>query len=142
VLIFSPAIDHPSSGVRICSRFNNGSYYPAGDDHVRVGKGAAYDVNIPWPHGQFGDSDYLPVWENMLMPVAHEYNPDMVLISVGFDSGECRSLHTWNTPTSWSIPTTERTFLFKLLIKFLRNEHGNIAEVLQLLAKVRTNCYM
>jgi hypothetical protein len=62
------------------------------------------------------------------MPVAHEYNPDMVLISVGFDSGECRSLHTWNTPTSWSISTTERTFLFKLLIKFLRNEHGQYCQ--------------
>jgi acetoin utilization deacetylase AcuC-like enzyme len=72
----------------------------------------------------------------MLMPVAHEYNPDMVLISVGFDSGECRSLHTWTMPTSWSISTTERTFLFKLLIKFLRNDHGNIAKVLQLQTKV------
>jgi len=139
VLIFSPAID-PSSGVAFENMLNNGSFYPAGDernyDHVRVGKGAGYNVNIPWPNGQFGDSDYLAVCENILMPVAHEYNPDMVLISVGFDSGECRSLHTWTTPTSLSISTTERTFLFKLLIKFLRNEHGNIAKVLQLLAKV------
>jgi histone deacetylase 6 len=64
VLIFSPAID-PSSGVAFENMFNNGSFYPAGDesnyDRVRVGKGAGYNVNIPWPHGQFGDSDYLAV---------------------------------------------------------------------------------
>jgi acetoin utilization deacetylase AcuC-like enzyme len=66
----------------------------------------------------------------VLMPVARKYNPDMVLISAGFDSGQCRSLHTWSELTSWSISTTERTFLFKLLIKFLRNYHDNIAKVL------------
>ena len=43
---------------------------------------------MPWPHGGFGDADYLAVWENILMPVAHEFNPDMVLISAGFDSGK------------------------------------------------------
>jgi acetoin utilization deacetylase AcuC-like enzyme len=118
----------------MCSRFDDGSFYPAGDegnyDHVGVGKGAGYNINVPWPHGQFGDADYLAVWEHVLMPVARKYNPDMVLISAGFDSGQCRSLHTWNELTSWSISTTERTFLFKLLIKFLRNYHDNIAKVL------------
>jgi acetoin utilization deacetylase AcuC-like enzyme len=87
-------------------RFDDGSFYPAGDegnyDHVGVGKGAGYNINIPWPHGQFGDADYLAVWEHVLMPVARKYNPDMVLISAGFDSaegdplGECRV-----TPTAY-----------------------------------------
>jgi histone deacetylase 4/5 len=90
----------------MCSRFDDGSFYPAGDegnyDHVGVGKGAGYNINIPWPHAQFGDADYLAVWEHVLMPVARKYNPDMVLISAGFDSaegdplGECRV-----TPTAY-----------------------------------------
>lgn len=38
--------------------------------------------------GGFGDSDYLAVWDHILLPVAEKYNPDLVLISAGFDSGE------------------------------------------------------
>ncbi|CAM6060278.1 unnamed protein product [Sphagnum tenellum] len=73
-------------------RFDKGSFYPPGDegnyDHLGADGGAGYNINVPWPHGQFGDADYLAVWEHVLMPVAHEYNPDMVLISAGFDSAE------------------------------------------------------
>ncbi len=79
----------------IWSRFDKGSFYPPGDegnyDHLGADGGAGYNINVPWPHGQFGDADYLAVWEHVLMPVAHEYNPDMVLISAGFDSGQCRT---------------------------------------------------
>ncbi|CAK9237182.1 unnamed protein product [Sphagnum troendelagicum] len=73
-------------------RFDKGSFYPPGDEgnynHLGADGGAGYNINVPWPHGQFGDADYLAVWEHVLMPVAHEYNPDMVLISAGFDSAE------------------------------------------------------
>jgi histone deacetylase 4/5 len=76
-------------------RFDKGSFYPPGDEgnynHLGADRGAGYNINVPWPHGQFGDADYLAVWEHVLMPVAHEYNPDMVLISAGFDSGQCRT---------------------------------------------------
>lgn len=42
---------------------------------------------MPWPHGGFGDSDYLAVWDHVLLPIAKDFNPDIVLISGGFDSG-------------------------------------------------------
>jgi histone deacetylase 4/5 len=30
----------------------------------------------------------MAVWEHVLMPVAREFTPDVVLISAGFDSGK------------------------------------------------------
>lgn len=41
-----------------------------------------------------GDDEYLVVWEKLLMPVAEEFKPDLVLVSAGFDAargdmGEC-----------------------------------------------------
>ncbi|XP_058080982.1 histone deacetylase 5-like [Magnolia sinica] len=81
-------------------RFDFGSFYPSGDDgsHTMVGEGlgAGYNINVPWEHGQCGDADYLAVWDHVLIPVAKAYNPDMILISGGFDAaigdplGGCR----------------------------------------------------
>ncbi|KAK2975327.1 hypothetical protein RJ640_013840 [Escallonia rubra] len=71
-------------------RHEFGSFYPGGDDgsHVMIGEGpgAGYNINIPWDNGQCGDADYLAVWEHILIPVAKEFNPDMVMISAGFDA--------------------------------------------------------
>ncbi|XP_008791310.2 histone deacetylase 5-like [Phoenix dactylifera] len=71
-------------------RFDFGSFYPAGDDGsycmVGEGPGAGYNINIPWEHGQCGDADYLAVWDHVLLPVVESYNPDIILISAGFDA--------------------------------------------------------
>ncbi|KAG1366775.1 putative Histone deacetylase 5 [Cocos nucifera] len=73
-------------------RFDFGSFYPAGDDGsycmVGEGAGAGYNINVPWEHGQCGDADYLAVWDHVLLPVAESYNPDIILISAGFDAGK------------------------------------------------------
>jgi len=49
--------------------------------------GAGYNINVPWEHGKCGDADYIAVWDHVLLPVAEAYNPDIVLISAGFDAG-------------------------------------------------------
>jgi acetoin utilization deacetylase AcuC-like enzyme len=41
-------------------------------------------VNAPFPHG-FGDTEYLSVYNRILVPVALEYKPELVLVSAGFD---------------------------------------------------------
>lgn len=73
-------------------RYDNGSFYPMGMegnfDKIGSGSAAGFNVNVPWPHGGFGDSDYLAVWDYVLLPIAKEFNPDIVLISGGFDSAE------------------------------------------------------
>lgn len=54
---------------------------------IGEGPGAGYNINIPWEHGQCGDSDYVAAWDHVLIPVAKAYNPDIVLVSAGFDAG-------------------------------------------------------
>ncbi|KAJ7299256.1 hypothetical protein O6H91_Y266500 [Diphasiastrum complanatum] len=73
-------------------RYDNGAFYPGGDGgslkmvggHV----GAGFNINVPWPHGGYGDADYLAVWDNVLLPVTEAFKPDLILISGGFDSAE------------------------------------------------------
>ncbi|KAG9151583.1 hypothetical protein Leryth_021902 [Lithospermum erythrorhizon] len=81
-------------------RHEYGSFYPAGDDgsYIMVGEGpgAGYNINVPWQNGRCGDADYLAVWEHVLIPVAKEFNPDLIFVSAGFDAaindplGGCR----------------------------------------------------
>ena len=35
-----------------------------------------------------GDSDYLFAFDQLVMPVARQYNPDIVLVSAGFDAAK------------------------------------------------------
>lgn len=50
-----------------------------------VGNGAGYTVNVPLPPG-LGDGDYKHAFETVLEPIADAYEPDLVLVSAGFDS--------------------------------------------------------
>ncbi|PON32636.1 Histone deacetylase superfamily [Parasponia andersonii] len=71
-------------------RHEFGSFYPANDDgfYTMVGKGlgAGYNINVPWENGRCGDADYLAVWDHILIPVAKEFNPDIIIVSAGFDA--------------------------------------------------------
>lgn len=48
-----------------------------------VGKG--YTVNVPLPAG-VGDDGYRQVFDKVLVPLAHRYKPQLILISAGYDS--------------------------------------------------------
>lgn len=71
-------------------RHDDGYFYPRGDagnyDQVGGGLGAGFNINVPWPSSGFGDADYLAAWDNVLLPVAREFNPDIVFVSAGFDA--------------------------------------------------------
>lgn len=70
----------------------NGKFYPAGDygDHLHCGDGAGKgkNVNIPWATNGMGDGDYMLAFQEIVMPIAHEFNPDLVIVSAGFDAAE------------------------------------------------------
>jgi len=53
-------------------------------EEIGVGAGAGYTVNVPLPVS-FGDDEYLRVFDDLLMPIARQFNPQFVLISSGFD---------------------------------------------------------
>ncbi|XP_057459456.1 histone deacetylase 5-like isoform X1 [Actinidia eriantha] len=71
-------------------RYEFGSFYPGGDDgsHIKIGEGpgAGYNINVPWENGRCGDADYLAVWDHVLIPIAKDFSPDIVIISAGFDA--------------------------------------------------------
>ncbi len=51
------------------------------------GEGAGFTVNVPMTaHG--GDGVYASVFEQVLLPIAEEYAPELVLVSAGFDAAE------------------------------------------------------
>ncbi|GKA87725.1 histone deacetylase 5 [Tanacetum coccineum] len=68
----------------------HGLFYPGGENgsHKMVGDGPGlgYNINVPWENGQCGDEDYIAVWDHILIPVAKEFNPDIILVSAGFDA--------------------------------------------------------
>ena len=54
-------------------------------DEIGRGAGQGYTVNVPLCGGQ-GDEDYLFVFREILVPVTREYNPELILVSAGFDT--------------------------------------------------------
>ena len=36
-------------------------------------------VNIPWPEKGMGDADYLYAFQKLVMPIAYEFAPDLVI---------------------------------------------------------------
>merc|ERR1719410_3090476 len=72
-------------------RYDNGSFYPgsreANHEHIGKGKGEGYNMNIPlW--GGMGDEHYMAIFDKILTPVLTEYDPELIIISAGFDSAK------------------------------------------------------
>ncbi|KAI1815049.1 histone deacetylase [Poronia punctata] len=78
--------------------YEDGRFYPGkpdnpmipdGDlDKVGDGPGKGKNVNIPWPSQGMGDGEYLAAFQKIVMPIAQEFNPDLVIISAGFDAAQ------------------------------------------------------
>lgn len=64
-------------------------FYPGTGAIEEIGEGEARGrtVNVPWPGGQ-GDADYLAAFERVLLPLARAFEPDLLLVSCGFDAAE------------------------------------------------------
>ncbi|CAK8715294.1 MAG: Acetoin utilization deacetylase AcuC [Candidatus Electronema aureum] len=61
-------------------------YYPGTGSALENGtdKGEGYTVNVPLPGGQ-GDFEYARIFNELIVPVARQYQPELILISCGFD---------------------------------------------------------
>lgn len=51
---------------------------------IGMGAGEGYTINVPLSRGR-GDRDYAKILHFFLAPVAHSYEPDIILVSLGFD---------------------------------------------------------
>lgn len=49
------------------------------------GKGEGYTVNVPLPYG-IGDEGYAQAFEEIVLPMARRYNPELILVSAGYDA--------------------------------------------------------
>ncbi|XP_075691020.1 protein deacetylase HDAC6 [Rhinoderma darwinii] len=92
--------DDPSVLYVSLHRYDDGVFFPSSEDaaHYKVGSGPGegFNVNIPWNGGKMGDVEYLLAFHRIVMPIAYEFNPQLVLVSAGFDAargdplGGCR----------------------------------------------------
>ncbi|KAJ2851733.1 Histone deacetylase hda1 [Coemansia brasiliensis] len=74
-------------------RYDSGEFYPSSPDGnmdmVGKGKGAGYNINIPWVTSGASDGDYIYAFKKLVLPVAAEFAPDMVIVAAGFDAAIC-----------------------------------------------------
>jgi histone deacetylase 6 len=72
--------------------FKNGNFYPGlpdGNlDYCGEGPGLGKNVNIPWSEHGMGDAEYMYAFQEVVIPIATEFDPDLVIISAGFDAAE------------------------------------------------------
>jgi acetoin utilization deacetylase AcuC-like enzyme len=54
-------------------------------DETGEGEGRGTTVNVPLPPGT-GDEGYRRVFEQVVVPVAHRFAPDLILVSAGYDA--------------------------------------------------------
>jgi len=75
-------------------------HYPGTGRVKEMGMDGAegFTVNVPLPWGT-GDSGYLTVFEEVLKPVAMEFDPDIVLVSAGQDPHQADPLSGMNLTT-------------------------------------------
>jgi acetoin utilization deacetylase AcuC-like enzyme len=61
-------------------------YYPGtgAPEELGTGEGAGFTVNCGLPGGQ-GDADFGALFHQLFLPIAAQFEPDLVLVSAGFD---------------------------------------------------------
>jgi acetoin utilization deacetylase AcuC-like enzyme len=61
-------------------------YYPGtgSTNEVGIGEGEGFTVNVPLSMG-YGDGEYAGIFEKILKPVTLDFDPDLILVSAGFD---------------------------------------------------------
>uniref|UniRef100_A0A481CGL8 Histone deacetylase n=2 Tax=Sus scrofa TaxID=9823 RepID=A0A481CGL8_PIG len=74
-------------------RHDDGNFFPGSGavDEVGAGSGEGFNVNVAWAGGldpPMGDPEYLAAFRTVVMPIAREFSPDLVLVSAGFDAAE------------------------------------------------------
>ncbi|KAF6761227.1 histone deacetylase clr3 [Ephemerocybe angulata] len=84
--------DDPSVLYISLHRYEEGIFYPCGPfgslESCGEGPGLGYSLNVPWPCPGMGDADYLHAFQRVIMPIAMEFAPELVIISAGFDAAE------------------------------------------------------
>lgn len=76
-------------------------FYPGSGwvDEIGEGTGAGYTVNVPLP-AYCGDDEYLRAFEEILVPVAKRFRPQVMLVSAGYDAHWADSISMMQVSTA------------------------------------------
>ncbi|GFS12563.1 histone deacetylase [Elysia marginata] len=99
--------DDPSVLYISLHRFDGGFFFPGSQDgnidKCGEGAGLGYNVNIAWSGGRMGDAEYITAFTQIIMPIAYQFNPELVLVSAGFDAAVGDPLGNYRvTPACYS----------------------------------------
>nr|BAW19564.1 histone deacetylase 6 [Gnatocerus cornutus] len=71
-------------------RYEHGNFWPylleSNFNFIGQGDGLGYTVNVPLNTTGLIDDDYLAVVFNLLLPISYEFNPDLIIMSAGYDA--------------------------------------------------------
>ena len=72
-------------------RHDDGNFFPGTGDPNEVGSedGIGFNVNIAWSGGlnpPLGDAEYLAAFRSVVMPIARDFDPELVMVAAGFDA--------------------------------------------------------
>lgn len=71
-------------------RYEHGAFWPelieSNSNWIGVSEGLGYNCNIPLNETGIHDKDYLAIFHNVILPLAYRFNPQLVLISAGYDA--------------------------------------------------------
>lgn len=72
-------------------RYDNGNFYPGksgSPSKMGNGKGIGKNINIAWSThypNEIGDKEYIYAFNKIIVPVLKQYQPQLILVSAGFD---------------------------------------------------------
>jgi len=102
-------------------------FYPGTGSAIETGtgQGEGYTLNIPMPAGS-GDQDYLEKLDEIILPAAVNFRPDLLMISAGFDGHRDDHLAGINLSSVFFGVMTDR--LVKPLKPFCENRVVSVLE--------------
>jgi len=134
VAILDWDVHHGNGGQDICyhrgdifnvSIHEDGLYPGTGEiEETGVGDGELYNLNVPFPPGT-GTSGYLAALEDLILPAYRAYDPDLVLVSAGFDA------HVHDPISRMRVSTDGYGLLTQLLREFTDEIDAGLGFVLE-----------
>ncbi|MDF1533055.1 MAG: histone deacetylase [Methanosarcinaceae archaeon] len=93
-------------------------------DEVGEGGGAGYNINVPLPGGA-NDADHIYVFNKLLVPVALQFKPDIILVSAGQDG------HVNDPLSGMELTSTGFGYLASIVKMIAESTCGRMALVLE-----------
>uniref|UniRef100_T2MF04 histone deacetylase n=1 Tax=Hydra vulgaris TaxID=6087 RepID=T2MF04_HYDVU len=125
-------------------RHDEGSFFPGTGkaEECGAGIGVGCNINIPFDGGldlEYGDKEYLAAFQTVVLPVVKEYQPDIILISAGFNAagGHSDALGGYNVSSACF------SYMTKELMQFANGKVVLVLEggyILQTLCDASESC--